>query len=272
MLDLTNDVFQPLATADIGLHHRRNIAGPVVTTAGNRHLVVVHASQATWTVCTRTGTRHLRRRGMADVIPAGETGGFTAESGCDSLVLSLSPRVVDLSLGRAHGKAGAFRLQASHMLDNPRIVHLLRALHAAEPAGAANDSLFREAMAHALASQLPGVSSGPPKRQDIPLRQVQRVLDLIETRLDRPLTIESLAREAGASSSHLRHWFLQVTGTTVHRYLMRRRVARARELLQGSTLPLAEVALAAGFAHQSHMARWLRRELGQAPLSLRRQG
>jgi AraC family transcriptional regulator len=56
---------------------------------------------------------------------------------------------------------------------------------------------------------------------------------------------------------------LAVTGTTVHRYLMRRRVARARELLQGSTLPLAEAALAAGFAHQSHTARRLKRELGK---------
>ncbi|MGX7871926.1 helix-turn-helix domain-containing protein [Mesorhizobium sp. ORM6] len=83
------------------------------------------------------------------------------------------------------------------------------------------------------------------------------------------MTIEVLARVAGASSSHLRHWFKQATGVTVHRFVVRRRVERARMLLAQGRLNAAEVALAAGFSHQSHMARWMRRELGWTPRSLR---
>ena len=99
--------------------------------------------------------------------------------------------------------------------------------------------------------------------------QLRRLFDLVEANLDQPLTIEALAREAGASSSHLRHWFKQATGTTVHRYVVRRRVERARLLLLQGTLSASEVALQTGFSHQSHMARWMRHELGYTPRGLR---
>jgi AraC family transcriptional regulator len=54
----------------------------------------------------------------------------------------------------------------------------------------------------------------------------------------------------------------------IHRYVMLRRVDRARTLvLQGRT-PWSEAALLAGFSHQSHMARWMRRVLGATPTQL----
>jgi AraC family transcriptional regulator len=109
-----------------------------------------------------------------------------------------------------------------------------------------------------------------PARGLSPAR-MQRVLDYVEAHLERPLTLAVLAREAGSSSAHFRHWFKVETGTTVHRYVVRRRVARARTLLLQGELRTSEVALAAGFAHQSHMARWMRRELGLTPRELQRQ-
>lgn|GEM_PF-5293356 len=92
----------------------------------------------------------------------------------------------------------------------------------------------------------------------------------VEDNLDQPLTIGSLAREGGASSSHLRHWFKVATGETLHRYVMRRRVERARSLLMQGRMRLSEVALASGFSDPSHMARWMRRELDMTPRELLR--
>ena len=54
----------------------------------------------------------------------------------------------------------------------------------------------------------------------------------------------------------------------LHQYVIIRRVERARELLQSSQMPIAEVALEVGFAHQSHLARWTRRLLGVSPKEL----
>ncbi len=100
--------------------------------------------------------------------------------------------------------------------------------------------------------------------------QLQRVFDYVEAHLEKPLALAELARIAGASSAYLRHWFKAKTGMTVHRYVVRRRVEKARMLLLQDELKPSEVALAAGFAHQSHMARWMRRELGKTPSELLR--
>ena len=59
-------------------------------------------------------------------------------------------------------------------------------------------------------------------------------------------------------------------GQSVHAYVMERRVQRARALLLEKKLPISEVALEAGFAHQSHLARWMRRLLGVTPSEILR--
>jgi AraC-like DNA-binding protein len=50
-----------------------------------------------------------------------------------------------------------------------------------------------------------------------------------------------------------------------NRNVVRRRVERARSLLLSSGMPMSQIALEAGFAHQSHMAYWMRRVLGLTP-------
>jgi AraC family transcriptional regulator len=50
--------------------------------------------------------------------------------------------------------------------------------------------------------------------------------------------------------------------------VVQRRVERARELLLRGELPISQVALEVGFAHQSHLARWMRRILGVTPTAI----
>jgi AraC family transcriptional regulator len=71
------------------------------------------------------------------------------------------------------------------------------------------------------------------------------------------------------SASHLRVLFKRTVGIPIHEYVIQRRVERARVLLVESELPASQIALEAGFAHQSHMARCMRKLLGFTPSSLR---
>ena len=48
-----------------------------------------------------------------------------------------------------------------------------------------------------------------------------------------------------------------------------RRVEHAKNLLGATELPISRIALEAGFAHQSHLARHMRRVLGVSPNALR---
>jgi len=79
-----------------------------------------------------------------------------------------------------------------------------------------------------------------------------------------------IAAEANASRSHVNTLFRKSMGMPLHQYVIQRKVERAKELLMNDNLAMAEIASAVGFAHQSHMARHLRRVYGASPRELRR--
>jgi AraC family transcriptional regulator len=56
----------------------------------------------------------------------------------------------------------------------------------------------------------------------------------------------------------------------VHQYVVQRRVERAKTLMLQDELSMAEIAQTVGFAHQSHMARHMRRVLGVPPRAMKR--
>lgn len=256
-----HDAFTP-----IGVARRHDPAGPILLPPIVQHRIVMHASPSTWSRCRATGTRHLRRQGDIDLVPAGEEGGYDAVTACAALEIHLPPLTLERvarEMGCGSGRSG---LETCHILRNDSIAHLARALDSERSPG----SLYAGGIGLALASQLVGLSKQvAPSHTGLSAAQLQRLFDFVEARIDQPLTITVLARETGASDSHLRHWFKQSTGMTVHRYVVRRRVERAKLLLMEGRLSAGEVALAAGFSHQSHMARWMRRELGYTPGTLR---
>lgn len=94
---------------------------------------------------------------------------------------------------------------------------------------------------------------------------LRRVRDYVENHLKGDVSLGTLARVAGLSSSHFARAFHQAMGVTPHTYVLQRRVARARRMMMESDLSLAEIALAAGFADQSHLARRFRQQTGLTP-------
>jgi len=135
--------------------------------------------------------------------------------------------------------------------------------------------LYLEGLALAVASRVVARHSSVATQIAEPIgglsgRRLKQVLSFIEEYLAEDLSLERIAAVAGVSASHLNTLFRQSLGVPVHQYVIRRRVESARALLTQGGLSLAEVALAAGFAHQSHMARHLRRLLGMTPRALQR--
>jgi AraC family transcriptional regulator len=92
-----------------------------------------------------------------------------------------------------------------------------------------------------------------PERGTLTAAQLRRVDELIADSLADGLTLTALADVAGYSKAHFVRLFRRATGTSPHRYVLLRRLEQARRLIETSTLPLAEVASATGFASQSHL-------------------
>ena len=104
-----------------------------------------------------------------------------------------------------------------------------------------------------------------PARGGLPPSAMRRVREHVEVHLSESMDLAELAGVAGLSVYHFARAFKQSIGVTPHYYLVHRRIERAREMLARSELPLSEIALAAGFSDQSHLARHFRRMLGMTP-------
>ena len=257
--------------SDVAMISRHIDAGVHRLPRAPHHRVMVHASAATLSYCNQVGRYFVRRAGDIDLVPAGEEGGFEAETPFDTVEIVLPPALMERVAAALGGRASVSRLDTRHLLRDQRIEHLARALHSDLDAGAPSGSLFADSIGAALAVRLLSLDDIDINQTNrLPDVQLKRVLEHIETALHEPLSIDRLARVAGASSSHLRTWFKVATGVTLHRYVLRRRVERARLLLRQGDLSTSEVAELTGFAHQSHLAHWMRREIGQTPRDVRR--
>lgn len=125
---------------------------------------------------------------------------------------------------------------------------------------------------HAHVIQAYGGAQLPNRRRSGRLTpwQVQRVRDLVETRLADNLSIADLAGAVGLSASYFSDAFKATMGILPHRWIMKQRVDRAKMLLKETDLSLAEVAINCGFYDQAHLTRVFGRLEGCGPNEWRR--
>ena len=155
--------------------------------------------------------------------------------------------------------------RGARSLDDPALAELAASL--ARLFGHA-DRASAVAVARALVTRLLGRHLIGADRRAVDVR-LSGVMRHIEDHLDEALRLEALAGVAGLSIYHFSRVFSRHTGETVQAYVRARRVERARALLAGGTMPLAEVAFACGFAHQSHFTATFRTATGETPGAFR---
>jgi AraC-like DNA-binding protein len=98
---------------------------------------------------------------------------------------------------------------------------------------------------------------------------LRRIREYMELHLGESIDLSMLAGVAGLSVHHFARQFKQSIGVTPHHYLTQKRVERAQEMLAQTDLSLSEIAYAAGFSDQSHLARHFRHMLGTTPREFR---
>lgn len=122
---------------------------------------------------------------------------------------------------------------------------------------------------HSSLVRLAGQKSPERAQRRLPGLTLGRVLDYLNANLTEPVSLGDLARVAHVSRFHFARLFKQTVGETPHRYIIRRRVERAKELLVEGRLSLSEVASSVGFADQSHLNRQFKRLVGITPKEYR---
>lgn len=95
------------------------------------------------------------------------------------------------------------------------------------------------------------------------------VLDWLDAHLTEPLTLAGVAAQAHMSPRTLERRFRDETGDSLAAWIARRRVERARALLEDSRLTVTQVAHAAGFGSTEAMRRHFHSYTGTTPRSYR---
>ena len=259
------------APAGLGVRVTQEVvpAGAVALAASRDHRVRIHAGAPVAGTCRMEA--FLYQRGDIDLVPAGEDDRWEQEQAATVVLLSLAPELLARAALDLGLDARREALRPRHQVRDARIEHIAWALEAERAESFPSGSLFAESLALGLAVHLlSGTAPGQDKMRALSSRQVARLTEYIDAHIDRDLSLARLSSVAGLSATHLKAQFRLATGVPVHAFVVQKRVERARVLLARGELPIAQVALEAGFAHQSHMARWMKRLLGVAPSSLRR--
>lgn len=98
---------------------------------------------------------------------------------------------------------------------------------------------------------------------------LKRVVDYIEANLASDISLPDLAKIVNLSTHHFGQAFKRSIGFAPHRYLIERRVHRAKELLIGTDGTIAEIAIRVGFSSHSHLTVNFRKVTGTTPSRFR---
>lgn len=200
------------------------------------------------------------------IVPANHVHYYEGIGTNRQLIFDLPDDAPSLS-GTHREMARLFDAPRFFTLDDPLRVYLnFLVQELAQPRHAQGD-LLAATFLGCLHSRL---NAEPPARHA--RRLDMAMLDrFIQQQLADRLSVADLARQACLSEAHFSACFREQTGVTPYQYILRQRLAAARDLLTASSLPLSDVAAQTGFASQSALSHAFRRAFGQPPGQLRRQ-
>lgn len=176
------------------------------------------------------------------------------------------------------GELGSLLLRTEHEVFDEKISRISLEIANEALQGLPSGRLYVQGLCVALIGVLahrnsPGHESSPTLPHGrLGALQHRRLIELIHDDPAVDLSLVRLADEVGLSVYHFVRVFKSTFGTTPHRYVQDQRVEAAAIALQRSNQgSIAEIALAHGFASQTHMTSLIRRRFGVTPGAMRRQ-
>ncbi|MEO0821967.1 MAG: AraC family transcriptional regulator [Pseudomonadota bacterium] len=218
--------------------------------------------------CSDREEERIHPQGGVMVLPAGTDMRLAGANHTTDLVMEVAPSVLDSLAG------APIDLQLQDYTPVPGAAAI-----AAQAVGCVMDGtpnrLLLEGLALAICGQVLEVSAPKLVQDSVPRnntdRRIRRVREYIEDNLGEDLSVAALADVACLSVHHFARAFRGSFGETPHRYVQRRRIARATAMLSRTAAPISEIALDCGFATQSHFTAAFKSATGATPSAFRRQ-
>lgn len=271
----------------IEVAHLHLLPGEVETLPTSGHQVNLHLSSEPHHLVQRRNERThegFKDPGVVDVIPAYTASYFRMDAASEHVCMFLKDHFVRRVAVEAEADPDGFEVVPCFNAPDPRIEGLGLSLLSELMSGGLGGELYSESLANVLALQLlrehSSLGRGSRRRiahesergEGLSNRSLARAIDYINDNLHRKLRLEEIAGAANMSPHHFARFFKKETGLPPYRYVVQKRVERARRLVANTEMNLAEVARTVGFSSQSHLTSHFRRLLGVSPGVLRREG
>ena len=218
-----------------------------------------------------------RRTNDVSTVPCGESvrsAWRVAGKAMETLVLefdsvlfsTFAPEIANDRFAKGH-------LRAETYTPRPELAALSTVLRREVDDENRRGRLFSDSITRALALEVAtGCWSVPvvlPDLGDPSDRRIRRAVEYIEANFLTDISLAEIASATGLSVSALTVQFRRATGMSPYAYVIDRRLRHAETLLRKTSMQIAEVALAAGFADQAHLTRAFRMRRQTTPRQLR---
>jgi AraC family transcriptional regulator len=166
-------------------------------------------------------------------------------------------------------------LREEESFSEPRLAHAIMQLWQELEDDAPALQLLADHVMRSVMESLARRTGTPPKvsqrigRERLPNHTLRRLADFIEHSLADELDVTQMAGVACLSPAHFARAFAATVGMTPFRYVMTRRLARAREMLEQTRRSTIDIAYDVGFKTPSHFTSRFRQEFGVTPRAIR---
>jgi AraC family transcriptional regulator len=265
-------------TQGVAFQLRRDPMGVLNVPGLENVLISIHVGVPSKMTCRRDGKQYSGTavHGDIDIIPAQTPSRWEMHDENDMALLLSLPQKLLCSVAEESGlDASRMEIRNRFQIRDSELEALSWAMKREMESGQPSGRLYLDGLTLAIASRLvtqhgSTAKAAAERNEGLSGHRLKQVLAFIEDQIAEDLSLEQIAAVAGVSTSHVKTLFRTAMGVPVHQYVIQRRVERAKMLLMQDGMSMAEVAAAAGFAHQSHLARHMRRLMGVSPKAMKR--
>lgn len=243
------------------------------------HLLVLHLGGTARVSASAGGERACATvsPGAIYLWPAGHGFELALEHRVETIHVYVRSELVDQHAGALHKRAlrGIQLAPEMHIRDlllEQLVLEVRRLVSSAD--GDCGD--YAEVLAHAIAARLVVrqsarlTTASTASSTCMPPHQLDRVVAFIDESIDRPVSLSELSEVLGLSVSHFVRRFTRTVGCSPYKFVIQRRLERAKRLLEMSDESLVSIALECGFAHQEHFTNTFKRATGTTPGAYRK--
>jgi AraC family transcriptional regulator len=195
-----------------------------------------------------------------------------SQDAVQTLALHVSDAILQETAGEKNTEV---EFRSDPNLQDERIRALLTAANYERITGYPCDRLFLESIEIAVAAVLVKDHAAAYQRfrryrGGLTPSRLRNVVEFVRSQVDEDLSLKKMAEVSGLNVTHFSYMFRESIGESPHRFVLRQRVERAKELLRLRESRMLDVAVACGFKTQQHFARVFRTTQGVSPTEYRR--